>query len=72
MVIVQIEDLVVEDEAVVLEIAVELPQLIPIRPLRWRSNRIAGIDVEDVPTRHPYEGCGENRKEESDPSSEEG
>ena len=55
MIVVRIGRLALEGEAIVLEIAVPLPQLRGIGSLRELGDGIAGPDIEQMPASHPHE-----------------
>jgi len=72
VVIVCVPWLALEYKAVVLEIAVPLPDLSSVCRLWHLSNGVARPDLEQVPASHPCE-CGScNRNVESKPPSEQG
>ena len=72
MVIVCVPGLALEDKAVVLEVAVPLPNFSNVCRLWHLSNGIAGSDLEQMPASHPCECGSGNRDVESQPSSEQG
>lgn len=72
VVIVCVPRLALEDETVVLEIAVPLPDLSKVCRLWHLSDRVAGSDLEKMPTSHPCECRSCDRDIESQPSSEQG
>ena len=62
---VHVPRLALEDETIVLKVAVPLPDLVEVSSLRRLSNRVARSDAQKMPGSHPHKRGADDRNEKA-------